>query len=78
MKLDIEKFSEVYEFAKKAHANQWRITGHPFITHPLTVAEIAFQNGADDDTINACLLHDVVEDTKISLNEISEKFGARA
>jgi len=77
MKLDIEKFSEVYEFAKKVHANQWRITGHPFITHPLAVAEIAFQNGAGDDIIQACFLHDVVEDTKISLDEINEKFGEK-
>ena len=51
MKLDIEKFSEAYEFAKEAHGDQKRKTGEPFITHPLTVAEIAFQNGADDDTI---------------------------
>ena len=76
MKLDIEKFSEVYEFAKDAHGNQRRkVSGKPYITHPLAVAKIAFQNGADDDTIRACLLHDVVEDTEISLDEINERFG---
>lgn len=75
MELNLQKLIEVYEFARNAHSKQKRKTGEPYITHPVAVAEIARQHKADGATIYACLLHDVVEDTPISLDEITEMFG---
>lgn len=75
--MDLNKLFEVYEFAKQAHEsiNQKRKTGEGYITHPIAVAEIAKQYGADQKTIHACLLHDVIEDTNIKLEEIAKRFG---
>ena len=66
---------DAYAFAKQAHEGQKRVLGEDYITHPLDVAEIAKKHGADEATIYACLLHDVVEDTPITLEEITEIFG---
>jgi GTP diphosphokinase / guanosine-3',5'-bis(diphosphate) 3'-diphosphatase len=75
--MNLEKLFGVYEFAKKAHEsiNQKRETGEDYITHPIAVAQIANKYGADEQTIYACLLHDVVEDTPITLKQISNLFG---
>jgi len=69
---DIEK---AYLFAKEAHGSQTRFTGEPYITHPVAVAEILAQMRMDPATIMAALLHDVVEDTRVDQQEISERFG---
>ncbi len=73
---DIDFLKEVYAFAEQAHEGQRRISGEPFITHPLGVAVILAKLELDTVTIAAGLLHDVVEDTDIPLTVIEEKFGA--
>ena len=73
--MDLEKFIEVYDFAKEAHGTQKRKSEEPYITHPLAVANIAHSYDADEPTIYACLLHDVVEDTEYTLEHIRERFG---
>ena len=73
--MNLVKLIEVYEFAREAHGEQKRKTGERYITHPIAVANIAIEHGADEETIYACLLHDVVEDTSVKLNEIRERFG---
>jgi GTP pyrophosphokinase len=64
-----------YEIARGAHRGQLRRSGEPYITHPLAVAGIVAQYGMDDVSIAAALLHDAVEDTVLTLEEIDEKFG---
>ncbi len=76
--MDFRKLNElfiVYEFARDAHEGQKRRTGLDYITHPIAVAKIAKAHGADESTVHACLLHDVVEDTDVSSNDISHSFG---
>lgn len=72
---DMEKINRAYEFALKSHEGQKRKSGAPYITHPLTVAYILVKLGMDTDTICAALLHDVVEDTPVDLDEIKRLFG---
>ncbi|MBQ4486021.1 MAG: bifunctional (p)ppGpp synthetase/guanosine-3',5'-bis(diphosphate) 3'-pyrophosphohydrolase [Oscillospiraceae bacterium] len=72
---DLSKIVSAYEFAAKAHANQVRSSGEPYISHPVAVSYILCQLGMDTDTICAGLLHDVVEDTDITLDEIKKRFG---
>ena len=64
-----------FDFARTAHAGQTRKSGDPFIEHPVSVAEVLASCGLDDVTIAAALLHDVVEDTEVSLDDIREQFG---
>jgi GTP pyrophosphokinase len=64
-----------YEFAKKAHDKQMRLSGDPFLSHPLTVSKILINLGMDVESIMSSLLHDVVEDTEITLEDISAGFG---
>lgn len=74
--MTLTEFIKVYDFAKFAHEGQRRKTGEPYITHPLYVADIAREfERADWQTIYACLLHDVVEDTPVKLEEIAKRFG---
>lgn len=72
---DLSKIISAYEFAAKAHANQFRSSGEPYITHPLAVSFILLELGMDTDTICAAMLHDVVEDTDVTLEEIKKLFG---
>lgn len=72
---DPEKIRNAYLFAEKAHKGQRRKSGDPFITHPAFVAYLAVLLGLDESSIVASLLHDVLEDTSISLRQIEEKFG---
>lgn len=62
-------------FAEDAHKKQKRISGEAYITHPIAVAEILIDFGLDADTVIAALLHDVIEDTGVSANDIKSKFG---
>lgn len=64
-----------YEMASSAHAGQDRQTGDPYITHPLIVAEILAGYGMDAETLAAALLHDVIEDTPIRLDDVTAAFG---
>jgi len=72
---DESKIMDAFELAKNAHESQKRNSGTPYITHPLAVAEIVADMKLDDDSICAALLHDVVEDTKYTSEDIKEKFG---
>ncbi len=72
---DIEKIMKAYNLANEAHEGQLRSSGDPYISHPIAVASILVDYCMDTDTIVAALLHDVVEDTDISLEEIKKKFG---
>lgn len=64
-----------YRLAEAAHINQKRSTGEPYITHPLAVAGILARTKLDAPTIAAALLHDVAEDTSVTLDVIREQFG---
>ena len=66
---------EAYHFAVKAHAGQKRVSGDVYILHPLGVAQITANLELDPVTIAASLLHDVVEDSEVTLKELKEKFG---
>ncbi len=73
---DIAFLERAYEFAKNAHAEQYRKSGEPYIIHPIQVAGILVDLDLDPSTIAAGFLHDVVEDTSITLEEIKEAFNA--
>ena len=73
--LDVMKLRRAYDYAKKHHENQKRASGDPYIVHPLNVAYILSFMHADMDTIIAALLHDVVEDTESTLDEIEKNFN---
>ena len=64
-----------YEVAESAHHDQMRRSGEPYISHPLTVAGILAGFNLDAHTVAAALLHDVVEDTIVTLDEIRAQFG---
>ena len=70
-----ERVREAYRFAEEAHRGQTRKSGEPYISHPLAVAEILADLQLDCSTIMAALLHDVVEDTSVTLEELEERFG---
>lgn len=72
---DLPRIQEAYEFADQAHHGQVRKSGEPYILHPLAVADIVVGMQMDVISIIAALLHDVVEDTTVSLEEIRDKFG---
>ena len=73
---DTELIRHAYDYAEKAHASQTRLSGEPYITHPLEIAYILAGLQMDTATIAAGLLHDVVEDTKYSYEDIKREFGA--
>ncbi|MDR2931646.1 MAG: bifunctional (p)ppGpp synthetase/guanosine-3',5'-bis(diphosphate) 3'-pyrophosphohydrolase, partial [Oscillospiraceae bacterium] len=72
---DTSKIGEAYALAEKAHEGQFRDSGEPYISHPVAVAMILADLGMDTDSLTAALLHDVVEDTHVSLGTIRRKFG---
>ena len=73
---DVEPVMRAYVFAAKAHKGQERISGEPYLTHPLEVAGILTELRLDTCTVAAGLLHDVVEDTRATLQEIKALFGS--
>lgn len=73
---DFLRIEQAYIFAARAHAGQLRASGEDYIIHPLGVATILAEIGLDTDTIIAALLHDVVEDTGVTLEDLEESFGA--
>ena len=76
-KYDTDKIIRAYEYAKKLHEGQFRVSGDPYISHPIAVAEIVAGLELDTDSICASLLHDTVEDCaeKTDLKEIEHLFG---
>ncbi|MNJ98545.1 GTP pyrophosphokinase [compost metagenome] len=72
---DLKLIEKVYEFSEKAHEGQIRRSGEPYISHPLSVAAILADLRLDLDTIATGLLHDTVEDTHATLEDIKREFG---
>ena len=72
---DQELIQKAYVFAATAHAGQTRLSGEPYLSHPLAVADTLAEMGFDEPTVAAGLLHDTVEDTKATIEEIDENFG---
>ena len=70
-----ERVLRAVELAKKAHDGQFRKTGEPYIVHPMAVKKILEEWGMDEDTIIAGVLHDTVEDTSVTLDDIRKEFG---
>ncbi len=75
---DLDKIKQAYEYADGLHAGQFRLSGEPYISHPVAVASIAAHLGLDTDSIAASLLHDTVEDCadKTNLDIINKMFGS--
>jgi GTP diphosphokinase / guanosine-3',5'-bis(diphosphate) 3'-diphosphatase len=74
--LDRELVRHAFDVAERAHRGQTRRSGEEFVTHPLGVAQICADLHLDEQTIAAALLHDVVEDTGVELEEVRSEFGA--
>lgn len=72
---DIKLIEKAYEFASKAHAGQLRLTGDKYVLHPLNVALILTEVYADSQTLATALLHDVINFTNTTLEEVEENFG---
>jgi len=70
-----ERVRETYIFAREAHASQVRKSGEPYITHPLEATKILLSLKPDLVSIQSCILHDVIEDTERTEDDIREKFG---
>ena len=73
---DLEPLSKAYELATIAHHGQTRVTGEPYITHPLAAAQILADIGIDPVAVTAAILHDVPEDSDFTLADLEERFGA--
>ena len=71
----LDLIEEAYELAEKAHAGQTRQTGEPYIIHPVSVAYILAELEMDKEGVMAALLHDVVEDTGYTLEDLKMLFG---
>ena len=72
---DLSQIQAAYHFSESAHEGQFRKSGEPYIAHPLAVASILGEWHLDSQALTAALLHDVVEDTEVTKNEIAEQFG---
>lgn len=72
---DYKLFLKAYDYAKEAHKEQKRMSGEPYFIHPYQVADIVVDLGLDIDTVCAALLHDVVEDTDVTLENIEDEFN---
>ena len=75
MPYDVAKITEAYELACAAHEGQMRVSGDLYLSHPVAVAIILIDLGLDTDSIVSALLHDVVEDTNITSEQIRKQFG---
>lgn len=72
---DIEKLDKAFELAYNAHKSQVRLSGKPYITHPIAVADILLDYNMDAPSIITAILHDCVEDTDVKLSYIAKQFG---
>lgn len=73
---EMAKLREAFELAREAHAPQKRKSGEPYILHPIAVAQVAAEElMLDANTVMACFLHDVVEDTPYTMDDIRRRFG---
>ena len=78
-KYDLKKITQAFEYARDLHEGQFRVSGEPYISHPVAVAEIVAGLELDTDSICAALLHDTVEDCaeKTDLDEVEKLFGSQ-
>jgi len=74
---DVDLIRRAYDYAAEAHKDQKRLTGDPYITHPLAAAETLAELEMDADSIAAALLHDVAEDQEKTIAEIESRFGGK-
>ncbi len=72
---DLDPLRRAYVLAESSHRGQMRKSGEPYITHPLAVTLILAELGAETTTLTASLLHDTVEDTEVTLDQVGEQFG---
>ncbi|MFI9201698.1 RelA/SpoT family protein [Streptomyces sp. NPDC053048] len=72
---DLSTLGRAYALAESSHRGQMRKSGEPYITHPLAVTLILAELGAETTTLTASLLHDTVEDTEVTLDQVREQFG---
>jgi GTP pyrophosphokinase len=72
---DLDILRRAYVLAESSHRGQMRKSGEPYITHPLAVTLILAELGAETTTLTASLLHDTVEDTEVTLDQVGEQFG---
>jgi len=72
---DLDTLRRAYVLAESSHRGQMRKSGEPYITHPLAVTLILAELGAETTTLTAALLHDTVEDTDVTLDQVREEFG---
>lgn len=73
--IDLDNIRKAYDFSEKAHEGQFRRSGEAYITHPVGVAAIIAELGIDEASIITGLLHDTVEDTDVTLEDVRENFG---
>ena len=73
--MDLGRIRAAYEMARTAHAGQKRRDGSPYVTHCIAAADISVDIGLDEDSIIAALLHDVIEDTSLTHDDIAKQFG---
>ena len=74
-RLDVDAIRDAYELAAEAHAGQTRASGQQYVTHTIEVATLLAQLRLDTASIIVGLIHDVVEDTEISLSDLEQRFG---
>ncbi len=72
---DLARIREAFEYARDAHGEQKRKDGSPFVTHPMAAAEIVAEMGLDEESIIAAMLHDCIEDTGVTHEDVAKKFG---
>ena len=75
LKVDLRKIKQTLNFAIKIHKNQVRLSGEPYIIHPIAVAKLMVEIHADTKSITLALLHDSVEDTNCTLQDIKKHFS---
>ena len=73
---DFDMIDHAYQLASAAHATQFRRSGEPYICHPISVAQLLVELGMDSESVAAALMHDVAEDTPVTIDEIRQKFGS--
>lgn len=74
--VSVERIIDAASVSASAHRGQTRLTGAPYVTHPVAVAHIIAEQGGDEASVAAALLHDVVEDTDVTLDDVRDRFGA--
>lgn len=72
---ELYKIQDAYEYAAKAHGEVQRMSGEPYIVHPLRATEFLMELQPDIASIQACILHDVIEDTPLTYDDIVHAFG---